>query len=198
MASMSTHSENENVLLNLCVRLGSLILKEEQKLAVEALLSFKDAMVVLPTGSVKPSFLNALIAPKFWQCIHPSLCPSRTKEPLVLTIITSFYNFASAEQVLARIHRFSQSIFLAVVAKYHIIDSQKWLGSIADTAFIFRRIVSCTILTQLTWADELDAQFNKSLRFPVRILLSGAVAFELLIRFLMKTLIVITKFILQT
>ena len=42
MASTSTRSENENVLDNLCVRLGSLILKEEQKLAVEALLSFKD------------------------------------------------------------------------------------------------------------------------------------------------------------
>ena len=31
MASTSTRSESENVLDNLCVRLGSLILKEEQK-----------------------------------------------------------------------------------------------------------------------------------------------------------------------
>ena len=54
MASTSTHSEDENILDNLCIRLGSLIFKEEQKLAVEALLSLKDAMVVLPTGSGNP------------------------------------------------------------------------------------------------------------------------------------------------
>ena len=54
MASTSTRRESENVLDNLCVRLGSLILKEEQKLAVEALLSLKDVMVVLPTGSGNP------------------------------------------------------------------------------------------------------------------------------------------------
>ena len=45
MASASTRSENENVLDTMCVRLGSLILKEEQKLAVEALLLLKDVMV---------------------------------------------------------------------------------------------------------------------------------------------------------
>ena len=54
MASMSTRSENENVVDNLCVRLGSLILKEEQKLAVEVLLSLKDVMIELPTGSGNP------------------------------------------------------------------------------------------------------------------------------------------------
>ena len=37
MASTSTRSENENVVDNLCIRLGSLILIEEQKLAAEAL-----------------------------------------------------------------------------------------------------------------------------------------------------------------
>ena len=53
MASTSTRSENENVSDNLCVRLGSLILKK-QKLAVEALLSLKAVIVVLPTGSGNP------------------------------------------------------------------------------------------------------------------------------------------------
>ena len=54
MASTGTRSENKNVVDNLCVRLGSLILKEEEKLAAEALLSFKDVMVALPTGSGNP------------------------------------------------------------------------------------------------------------------------------------------------
>ena len=54
MASMSTRSENEIILDNMCVRLASLILKEEQKLAVEALLSLKDVMVVLTIGSGNP------------------------------------------------------------------------------------------------------------------------------------------------
>ena len=60
MASTSTRSETENVLDNLCVRLGSLTLKEEQKLAVEALLSLKGVMVVLPTGSGNLKFFKAL------------------------------------------------------------------------------------------------------------------------------------------
>ena len=54
MASTSTRNANDNVLDNLCVHLGSLILKEEQKLAVEALLLLKDVMVVQPTGSGNP------------------------------------------------------------------------------------------------------------------------------------------------
>ena len=54
MASTSTRSENENVSDNLCVRPGCLILKEEQKFAVEALLSLKDVMVVLLAGSANP------------------------------------------------------------------------------------------------------------------------------------------------
>ena len=40
MASTSTSKENENVLDGLCVRFATLILKEEQKLVVEALLPF--------------------------------------------------------------------------------------------------------------------------------------------------------------
>ena len=36
--------------LDLSDHLGGLVLKEEQKLAVEALLSRKDAMAVVPTG----------------------------------------------------------------------------------------------------------------------------------------------------
>ena len=54
MAYMNTHSENENVLDDLCVRTNSLILKKEQKLEVEMLLALKDVMVVLLTGSRNP------------------------------------------------------------------------------------------------------------------------------------------------
>ena len=42
MASASTRSENENVLDDLCVRLGNFVLKEEEKLAVEVLLTLKE------------------------------------------------------------------------------------------------------------------------------------------------------------
>ena len=63
MASTSIPSENENVVDNLC-KLGSLILKEEQKSAVEVLLSLKDVMVVLPTGSRNPYFFKASYSSK--------------------------------------------------------------------------------------------------------------------------------------
>ena len=50
---------------HLSERLGGLILKDEQKLAVEALMSGKDVLVVLPTGLSKSviyqSFVVALL-----------------------------------------------------------------------------------------------------------------------------------------
>ena len=52
MASTNTRSENENALGNLRVRLGSLILREEQKLTLS--LRCHGVMVVLPTGSGNP------------------------------------------------------------------------------------------------------------------------------------------------
>ena len=73
MASMSTRSENENVVDSSCVRLGSSILKAEQKLAVEALPSLKDVMVVHPPAPEIHNFSKLCFAPTFWQCIRPSL-----------------------------------------------------------------------------------------------------------------------------
>ena len=49
MASVVKDSSS-NVVVNLSDQLGGLVFKEEQKLTVEALLSGKDAMAVLPTG----------------------------------------------------------------------------------------------------------------------------------------------------
>ena len=61
MASVVKESSSY-VFVNLSDQLGGLSLKEEQKLAVEALLSGKDLMAVLPTGFGKSviyqSFLN--------------------------------------------------------------------------------------------------------------------------------------------
>ena len=49
MASVVKDSSSD-VYVKLSNQLGGLVLKEEQKLAVEALLSGKDVMAVLPTG----------------------------------------------------------------------------------------------------------------------------------------------------
>ena len=52
-----TKENTINVSLDLSDHLSSLVLKEEQKLAVEALLLGKDVMAVLPTGfGQKPTF----------------------------------------------------------------------------------------------------------------------------------------------
>ena len=45
-----TKENTIDVSLNLSDHLSSLVLKEEQKIAVDALLSGKDVMAVLPTG----------------------------------------------------------------------------------------------------------------------------------------------------
>ena len=45
-----TKENTIDVPLDLSDHLGGLVLKEEQKLAVEALLSGKDVMAILPTG----------------------------------------------------------------------------------------------------------------------------------------------------
>ena len=151
--STSTRSENKNVLHNLCVRLGSLILKEKQTLAVEALLSFKGVMVYIPTGSGNPSLFNAFLS--FQNFGNAS----------ILVYI------ASAKQaVLPEFTAFVNLLALVVLDKYNCTDSQLKNGynRFADTAFIFRRILSRN-MTRQTRADELDAQFNGSLRFSVRI-----------------------------
>ena len=49
MASVVKESSSD-VFVNLSDQLGGLVLKEEQKLAVEALFSGKDVMAILPTG----------------------------------------------------------------------------------------------------------------------------------------------------
>lgn len=63
MASTSSNSNsgNENVLDNLSGRLGGLVFKEEQMLAVEALLSGKDVMAVLPTGFGKSIIYQSFV-----------------------------------------------------------------------------------------------------------------------------------------
>ena len=137
------------------------------------------------------TFSKLFIAPKFWQCIHPSLYRSRIKEPLVPTNIRSFYNFGAAERALS-------PEFTDFLSQFALVVVDKYQGSIADTTFRFRRILSLDILTHETRADKLDAQFNQSLTFPVWISLSGALAFQLLKRFPMKCPVVFTKFILQT
>ena len=83
-------------------------------------------MVVLPTSSGKSIFFKALSAlQNIWQCIHPSLYCSRTKELLVPTIIRSFYNFASPEQAVSlEFTDLLDKFALAVVDEYHFIDSQ--------------------------------------------------------------------------
>ena len=116
------------------------------------------------------SFLKPFISLKFWQCIHPSLYRSRTKEQLVPTIIRSFYNFTSDERApLPEFTDFLNQFPLVVVDKILIslYRFSKRLGLIADTTFIFGRIHSRDILTQQTRADKLDAQFKKVERSPL-------------------------------
>ena len=50
--------------LDLSDNLGGLVLKEEQKLAVEALLSGKDVMAVLPTGFGKSIIYQSFVVAK--------------------------------------------------------------------------------------------------------------------------------------
>ena len=48
----------------LCERLGGLILKDEQRLAVEALMSGKDVLAVLPTGFGKSVIYQSFVIAK--------------------------------------------------------------------------------------------------------------------------------------
>ena len=48
--ALVTKENSGDVFVNLCDQLGGSVLKEEHKLAVEALLSGKDVMAVLPTA----------------------------------------------------------------------------------------------------------------------------------------------------
>ena len=59
MASVAKDSSSD-VFVKLSNQLGGLVLKEEQKLAVEALLSGKDVMAVLPTGFGKSIIISKL------------------------------------------------------------------------------------------------------------------------------------------
>ena len=63
MASVVKESSS-NVFINSSNQLGSLILKEEQKLAVEALLSGEDVMAILPTGFGKSIIYQSFIIAK--------------------------------------------------------------------------------------------------------------------------------------
>ena len=53
-----------NAFSDLSDHLRRLVLKEEQKLAVEALLSGKDVMAVLPTGFGKSIIYQSFVVPK--------------------------------------------------------------------------------------------------------------------------------------
>ena len=63
MASVVKESSS-NVFVNLSDQLGGLVLKEEQKSAVEALLSGKGVMAVLPTGFVKSIIYQSFVIAK--------------------------------------------------------------------------------------------------------------------------------------
>jgi len=63
MASVTKES-NSDVFVNLSDHLGGLVLKEEQKLAVEALLLGKDVMAVLPTGFGKSIIYQSFVMAK--------------------------------------------------------------------------------------------------------------------------------------
>ena len=61
--------------LDLSDHLGSLVLKEEQKLAVEALLSGKDVMAVLPTGFGKSIIYQSfVVSTASRRSVDSSLC----------------------------------------------------------------------------------------------------------------------------
>ena len=63
MASVVKESSRD-VFVNLSDQVGGLVLKEEQKLAVEALLSGKDVMAVLPTGFGKYIIYQSFVIAK--------------------------------------------------------------------------------------------------------------------------------------
>ena len=63
MASVVKDSSSD-VFVKLSDQLGGLVLKEEQKLAVEALLSGKDVMAVLPTGFGKSIIYQSFVIAK--------------------------------------------------------------------------------------------------------------------------------------
>ena len=65
MASVMKESNSDDF-VNLSNQLGSLVLKEEQKLAVEALLSGKDVMAVLPTGFGKSIIYQSFVIVKYF------------------------------------------------------------------------------------------------------------------------------------
>ena len=61
---MASVRDSSDVITNLSDQLGGLVLKEEQKLAIEALLSGKDAMTVLPTGFGKSVICQSFVIAK--------------------------------------------------------------------------------------------------------------------------------------
>ena len=61
---MASLRDSSDVFANLSDQLGGLLLKEEQRLAIEALLSGKDVMAVLPTGFGKSVIYQSFVIAK--------------------------------------------------------------------------------------------------------------------------------------
>ena len=124
---MASLRDSSDVFANLSDQLGGLLLKEEQRLAIEALLSGKDVMAVLPTGFGKSVIYQSFVIAKNFANVNTAsivvVVPLRSiiedqlqsndfglkavafeKIPQLLTDIgANKYNviFASAEQALS-------------------------------------------------------------------------------------------------
>ena len=82
-----------DISLDLSDHLGGLVLKEEQKLAVEALLSGKDVMAVLPTGFGKSIIYQSFVgSTASRRSVDSSLC---SLSPFLLFPATDPGDFAS-------------------------------------------------------------------------------------------------------
>ena len=144
----------ENILPDLLSeRLGGLILKDEQRLAVEALMSGKDVLAILPTGFSKSVIYQSFVFAKDSSSIVV-IVPRRSiiddqlqsndlglkavafekKPELMKDIAANKFQviFASAEQVLSKEFRdllkdesseFRKNLSLVVVDKSHTIET---------------------------------------------------------------------------
>ena len=88
-----------DVSLNLSDHLGGLVLKEEQKLAVVALLSGKDLMAVVPTGFWKWSIYQSFVVPKSVTSAFQLFCATFL---ITLRVIASSMCFTLVPEVKLR------------------------------------------------------------------------------------------------
>ena len=138
-----TKENTVDVSLDLNDHLGGLVLKEEQKLAVEALLSGKDVKAVLPTGFGKSIIYQSFVVAKNLAVSSSILVvvPLRS----IIEDQLRFNDFGLKAVALEK----NQQLLRAIGAnKYHVILSAEFTALLKDESSEFKRNLSLIVVDE--------------------------------------------------